>query len=47
MPYGQLQDLIACEQIKHEGWVACPPPRVRPLTEEEEADAFFKLTEWR
>lgn len=45
LPEGQLRDLIACEQIKYEGWEACPPPVTRPLTEEEEAEAFFKLME--
>lgn len=43
IPFGKLLDLIACEQIKNEGWEAAPPPRTEPLTEEEEAEAFFKL----
>lgn len=47
IPFGELLDLISCEQIKHEGWEAAPPPRTEPLTEEEEAEAFFKLMDRR
>ena len=45
LPLGELCDLIACEQIKNEGWESVPPPRYEPLSEEEEAEAFFKLLE--
>lgn len=47
LPLGELLDLIACEQVKNEGWEAAPPPRTEPLTEEEEAQAFFSLMNWR
>lgn len=47
LPMGELLDLIACEQVKNEGWTSVPPQKTGPLSEEEEAEAFFKLMDRR